>query len=136
MDFIDRLKNFREDNDLKQGEFAGMLGIPPSTLSNWENRTRGVPEARRNAIEDFMANYQQKFAQKGLNRVTKAATGSTVDSKLEADATRLGLAVVAVRRAEIDLAKLEPAYEAAKAALEKAQISLEQLEAELLSKIG
>lgn len=140
MDFIDRLKQFRKIHGLGQGEFARLANIPSSTVSNWENKTRGVPVERQKEIERFIAAYEEntqpKSPQKGSNRSTKVDTGSTVDSKLEADATRLGFAVVAVRRAEVKLEKLAPMYEAAKAEFEKARAELDEIEASLLSKIG
>lgn len=147
MDFIDRLKEFLAANEITHRELSQAAQIPPSTISNWVNRTRGIPAERRKVLENIMASYlQPKSAQKGSNRSTKSDPGSTVDSKLEADATRLGLAVVAVRRAEIELEKVAPAYvaaraavdnyEVAKAAVDKAKAELEQIEASLLSKIG
>ena len=46
-DYIDRLKELREDRDIKQKEIATLLGINQNTYSQYETKKRKMP------IEEF-----------------------------------------------------------------------------------
>lgn len=43
MDYIETLKNFRNDADIKQYEIAEEIGVSPKTYSMYENNYRNIP---------------------------------------------------------------------------------------------
>lgn len=50
---IKRLKDLREDNDLKQQQVADYLGITRSAYSNYENGIREIPLELLMKLADF-----------------------------------------------------------------------------------
>lgn len=48
-----RIKDLREDLDLKQETVADALGIPRTTYCNYENNRRNVPNEVLCALADF-----------------------------------------------------------------------------------
>ena len=50
---FERIRNLREDNDLKQRELAAMLSIDQSTYSDYENGRINIPIDALIKIADF-----------------------------------------------------------------------------------
>ena len=49
----DRIKNLREDHDVKQQEIADYLSLSRSAYSNYENDLRNIPIEVLSGIADF-----------------------------------------------------------------------------------
>jgi len=130
--FGDRLRQFRIDNHLSQAQVAEQVPTNKSCVCRWE-KGGSIREDVRQRVEDYMADYGKK----GSNGVTSRKTNANASpSNLEAQATRLGMAVIAVRKAELEMERLKAPYEAAQAGLEQAKADLDAAESALLSKIG
>ena len=50
---FERIRNLREDRDLKQEDIAGILHCSQACYSNYENGKRDVPTAVLQALADF-----------------------------------------------------------------------------------
>ena len=48
-----RLKELRKENGLKRSEFAKAIGLPATTIANYENETRQAPYELLIAFADF-----------------------------------------------------------------------------------
>ena len=48
-----RLKELRKENGLKRSEFAKAIGLPATTIANYENGTRQAPYELLIAFSDF-----------------------------------------------------------------------------------
>lgn len=126
-DFGNRLLAFRKAHNLSQAQIAELAPTNKSCVCRWE---KGGPVRAdiQERLENFMANYKKK----GSNGVTsQKSNAKTSATNQEAEALRLGMAVVAVRKAEIKVEELKAAQEA----LDKAKEELEAAETALLSKI-
>ena len=43
MQYYQRIRNIREDKDLKQYQFANLIGVRPKTYNLYENGLRSIP---------------------------------------------------------------------------------------------
>lgn len=131
-DFGVRLYQFRVKHKLSQAEVADQVPTNKSCVCRWEKGGKVRPDVQER-VENYMANFEKK----GSNDVTPRRSNANGSShNVEAQATRLGMAVVAVRKAELEMERLKAPYEAAQAALEQAKSDLDAAESALLSKIG
>lgn len=77
----ERLKNFREDNDLLQKEIAKRIGISQQTYSMWENGTKIIPLKHLNTLCNIYDVNMDYFL--GIsNKKIKTNKIKTLDKKL------------------------------------------------------
>lgn len=77
----ERLKNFREDNDLLQKEIAKKIGISQQTYSMWENGTKIIPLKHLNTLCNIYDVNMDYFL--GIsNKKIKTNKIKTLDKKL------------------------------------------------------
>ncbi len=76
-----RIRKRRLEHGLKQVELAGLLGVNPRTIVNWEkDRTKPRSAGKATMVTRFLEGHI-RFAKRLINRTTKKACGRGTDYK-------------------------------------------------------